>query len=170
MNRYNIKDLTSPNRERMEKTFNKIYEEYSYLVFYVAFEILRNKEDAKDVVNETFLKMYQNRHSLERGKNLKYYLVTIAKNLAINNSKISARYVELNEDKGPGIVETYEDFDSYINKFKDFLDEEELTLVVYHLLYDYSFKEIAEIKQVSINSISSKYKRTLDKIRRHYGR
>lgn len=170
MRHYNIENLTSPNRELMEQTFNKIYEEYSYLVFYVAFEIVRHKDDAKDITDETFLKMYENRNSLKKDKNLKYYLVTIAKNLAINFAKEKDHYVTYDDSLDSGQTEHDDDFETYITHFRGFLDEEEISLIIYKLLYEYSFKEIALIKKTTINSISSKYKRTLDKIRKHYRR
>jgi len=154
----------------MERTFNSIYDKYSFLVFYVAFEIVRHKEDAEDITDETFLRMYENRKSLKKSKNLKYYLVTIAKNLAINLQKSKSRYVAYDDTIDSGQKETHDDFDLYIMTFKEFLDEEEISLVVYKFLYEYTFKEIAAIKKVTINSVSSKYKRTLDKIRKYYGR
>lgn len=167
---YNIKDLCSLNRDKMEKVFNKIYAEYSYLVFYVAFEIVHRKEDAQDIVNETFLKMYENRHKLQSGRNLKYYLVTIAKNLAINAKKVSARFVSYDDNLDPGTSETSDEFAEYIAKFSEFLTPDEVSLVVYRLLYEYPFKEIARMMTTTTNSVTSKYKRTLDKIRNHYGR
>lgn len=170
MQHYNVNDLCSPNRELMEQTFNTIYEKYSFLVFYVAFEIIRHKEDAEDITDETFLRMYENRKSLKKSKNLKYYLVTIAKNLALNLQKNKPRYVTYDDTLVSGQKETYDDFDVYIMTFKEFLNEEEISLVVYKFLYEYTFKEIAAIKEATTNSISSKYKRTLDKIRKHYGR
>lgn len=170
MGHYNVNDLCSPNRELMERTFNTIYEKYSYLVFYVAFEIVRHKEDAKDITLETFLRMYENRHRLRKGKSLKYYLVTIAKNLAINLQKSKARFVAYDDALDSGQKETADDFDAYIMTFENFLDAEEIALVIYKLLYEYTFKEIAAMQKTTTNSVSSKYKRTLDKIRKYYRR
>ncbi len=170
MQHYNVNDLCSPERELMERTFNTIYEKYFYLVFYVAFEIVRHKEDAKDITQETFLRMYENRHSLQKRKSLKYYLVTIAKNLAINMQKSKSRFVAYDDALDSGIEEKSDDFDAYIMTFKGFLDEDEIELVIYKLLYEYTFKEIAALKKVTTNSVSSKYKRTIDKIRKYYGR
>ncbi|MCH3909992.1 MAG: RNA polymerase sigma factor [Bacilli bacterium] len=154
----------------MERAFNSIYEEYSYLVFYVAFEILRNNDDSKDVTNETFMKMYESRHSIKNDKSLKYYLVSISKNLALNKKKVSSRYVDYDDEISGAGEEKSDDFSSYVTKFKGYLDEEEISLVVYHLLYDYRFREIASMKGVTTSSVSSKYKRALDKIKKHYGR
>ena len=170
MQHYNVKDLCSPHRETVEQTFNLIYDEYSYLVFYVALTILHRNEDAKDVMNETFLKMYEKRDTLKNGKSLKYYLVTIAKNLALNEQKRIARYVPYNAALDRGDEEKEDDFATYIQKFSDFLDQDEVTLIVYRFLYEYTFKEIARLQKKTINSVSSKYKRTMDKIRKHYGK
>ena len=170
MQHYNVKDLCSPHRETVEQTFNLIYDEYAYLVFFVALEILQNSEDAKDVTNETFRKLYEKRSTLKSNKNLKYYLVTIAKNLAINEHKKADRYVHYNDDQYSGIEEKVDDFNDYLDKFSAFLNKDEVALVVYRFLYEYSFKEIAALQKTTINSVSSKYKRTLHKIRKHYGR
>ena len=47
-------DLNSPSREKMENAFNIIYKEYSYLVFYVSLQIVKDNDIAKDITNETF--------------------------------------------------------------------------------------------------------------------
>ena len=43
-------------------------------------------------------------------------------------------------------------FNDYIEKFKDFLDQEEIDLIVYHLLYGFTFKDLAILKNVSISA------------------
>ena len=64
--------------------------------------------------------------------------------------------------------DTHDHFDEYIEKFKEFLDEEEIDLIVYHLLYGFTFKDLAIMKNVTTDVISSKYRRTLIKIRKNY--
>ena len=77
-------DLKSPHREVMERAFNIIYKEYSYLVFYVSLKIVKDNDIAKDITNETFYKLYSNKENIDSTKNLKYYLTTISKNLSLN--------------------------------------------------------------------------------------
>ena len=84
--------------------------------------------------------------------------------------KNEARFVAYDDSLNSTQEETRDDFDAYIMTFKGFLDKDEISLVVYKLLYEYTFKEIAAIKKVTTNSVSSKYKRTIDKIRKYYGR
>ena len=152
-------DLKSHHREVMERAFNIIYKEYSYLVFYVSLKIVKDNDIAKDITNETFYKMYSNKENIDSTKNLKYYLTTISKNLSLNYINSIKQEEELDEN----IVyseDTHDHFDEYIEKFKEFLDEEEIDLLVYHLLYGFTFKDIAMMKEVSIDVISSKYRRT----------
>lgn len=162
-----LNNLKSPSKDVVEKAFNIVYKEYSYLVFYVIFQIVKDNDLALELTNETFTNFFINKDNIKSSKNIKYYLVTTGKNLAINKMKKDSRIIELNDNY------TYEesindDFNSYIEKFKEFLTKEEIDLIVYHLLYDFSFKEIAKSKQTTVNVISSKYKRTIDKIKKHY--
>lgn len=162
-----LNNLKSTSKEVVENAFNIVYKEYSYLVFYVILQIVKDNDLALELTNETFTNFFINKDNINSSKNVKYYLVTTGKNLAINRMKKDSRIVELSDNY------TYEekktdDFDTYIEKFKEFLNKEEIDVIVYHLLYDFSFKEIARNKNVSINVISSKYKRAIDKIKKYY--
>ena len=41
-----------------ESTFDQIYSEYNKLVFYVIYQIVKDQEITKDLVQETFLTVY----------------------------------------------------------------------------------------------------------------
>ena len=162
-----LNNLKSTSKEVVENAFNIVYKEYSYLVFYVILQIVKDNDLALELTNETFTNFFINKNNINSSKNVKYYLVTTGKNLAINRMKKDSRIIELGDNYTYELNKT-DDFKSYIEKFKDFLNQEEIDLIVYHLLYDFSFKEIAKSKEVSINVISSKYKRAIDKIKKYY--
>jgi len=115
--------LKSSSRKVMEDAFNMIYQEYVYLIFYVSLKIVKNNVVAEDITNETFMQFYLNKDRLNENKNLKYYLVYIAKNLSLN-------YID-KQQKETILAETIDiqststnDFKSYLQKFKNFLNEE----------------------------------------------
>lgn len=162
-----LNNLKSTSKEVVENAFNIVYKEYSYLVFYVILQIVKDNDLALELTNETFTNFFINKDNINSSKNVKYYLVTTGKNLAINRMKKDSRIVELSDNYAYEEKKT-DDFDTYIEKFKEFLNKEEIDVIVYHLLYDFSFKEIARNKNVSINVISSKYKRAIDKIKKYY--
>ena len=57
---------------------------YQQKVFIMAFSILRNKEDALDAVQETFLRLYQKSGTYRPGHSFQGWLLEIAKNVSID--------------------------------------------------------------------------------------
>ena len=162
-----LENLKSTSRKKMENAFNIIFNEYKGLVYYVSLKILKSKSDTEDITNETFLQFYKNKSKIHYAKNIKYYLLTTSKNLSSNLLEKNKKE-ELLQDRE--VIENDEKdyFKDYVEKFKDFLSEEEIDIVIYHILYGFSFKDIASIRKVSVNVISSKYRRIIQKIRSHY--
>ncbi len=66
------------------QAFMTIVKSYQQKVFVMAYSILRNKEDALDAVQETFLKLYQKADMIKPGSNFQGWLVQIAKNVSID--------------------------------------------------------------------------------------
>lgn len=162
-----LKNLCSVSREEVDESFNLIFNKYRYLVYYVSFEILKNEEDAKDVVNDTFLKMYKHRRKFMSESNLKYFLLVTAKNSSINKLKQVKDHLSYSDDmKG---VDDSNNVSLYLEKFKDILDEEEYEYLVLHIIYEFTFREIAKADSKTTSQVSSKYRRGLKKLREYYG-
>jgi RNA polymerase sigma-70 factor (ECF subfamily) len=162
-----LKNLCSISIEKRNKSFNIVFEKYRYLVYYVAFDILKSEDEAKDIVNETFLKMYDKRRDFMNETSLKYFLLVTCKNLSINRYNKTKNHLSYSDD-----IEGKRDNDNlsiYLDKFKDILDEEEYRYLVLHLLYDFTFKEIAKTNNLTTSQVSSKYQRGLKKLRNYYG-
>jgi len=53
-------------------------------LFNVAMRMTRNKDDAEDLVQETYLKMHRFSHTFDEGSNLKAWLFKILRNTFIN--------------------------------------------------------------------------------------
>lgn len=66
------------------EAFKIIVSLYQQQVFLLAYSILRNRDDALDIVQETFLRLYQKLGEYQRGKNFRGWLLQIAKNLSID--------------------------------------------------------------------------------------
>jgi len=86
-------DMTDPSdvsslleriRRGDRRAFVTIVETYQQKVFVMAFSILRNKEDALDAVQETFLRLYQKSDMYRPGRNFQAWLLQIAKNISID--------------------------------------------------------------------------------------
>ncbi len=164
-----LEKLNSINRNEMENAFNVIYQEYAYLVYYISLKMVRESEIAEEIMNETFYRFFVNKNQIQSSKNIKYYLISICKNLSYDYLNHQKKMYELNDDSSLQIsVQTKDHFSDYIHQFKDFLNEEEIDILVLHFLYGYTFKEIAQERKVTTNKISSKYHRIIQKVRKHY--
>lgn len=60
--------------------FKMLFEKYSIRLYQFSLKYLREKEDAEDLLNEVFLKIWENRQSLKTNTSFQSYLFTIAYN------------------------------------------------------------------------------------------
>ena len=63
------------------KAFDEIFEKYSGRLFGFAMTYLKSKEEAEGLVQEVFLKIWENRKNLKAESSLKSYIFTIAYHL-----------------------------------------------------------------------------------------
>ena len=63
-----------------EQAFELIYKKYSVQLLAIAMQKIRHRESAQEAVQDTFLALYRNRHSLDKVNSLMAYLYVILKN------------------------------------------------------------------------------------------
>lgn len=66
------------------KSFDLLHEKYSERLYGFAFKLLKNKEDALDIVQETFLRIWQKRKELDEDKSFKSFLFIISYNIIMD--------------------------------------------------------------------------------------
>lgn len=64
--------------------FRKIVEAYQQMVYSLAFKILNNEHDAKDIVQETFIKVWLNLEKYNSDKKFANWIYTITTNLCLD--------------------------------------------------------------------------------------
>lgn len=79
-----IDDLVERIKNGDQEAFVTVTRHYQRKVFLLAYSFLRNKEDALDVVQETFLRLYQKAHMYRKGRNFQNWLLQMAKNICID--------------------------------------------------------------------------------------
>ena len=162
-----LQGLCAVKKEERDRCFSLIFEKYKRLVYYVAYDITKDEEETKDIVSEAFLKMYEKRRFFASEKELKYYLLVTSKNISINRVKANLVHESISEDESG--KEDGRNVNIYLEKFKDVLDEEEYRYLVLHLLYGFSYREIAKANGLTTAQVSSKYRRGIKKLQNFYG-
>ncbi len=77
-----MKDFNKPESKLREFELDAL--KYIDSLFNVAMRMTRNKDDAEDLVQETYLKMHRFSHTFDEGSNLKAWLFKILRNTFIN--------------------------------------------------------------------------------------
>jgi RNA polymerase sigma-70 factor, ECF subfamily len=67
--------------------FNLLFEHYVQKLFCYSLTLTHSKEDAEEIVQETFLKVWENRQKIRSDLSFNAYIITIAKNLIFNKTK-----------------------------------------------------------------------------------
>ena len=71
--------------------FETLFESYSQKLYRFSLSYLKSEIDAEDIVQEIFLKLWENRSGIKTGTSFQSYLFTIASNAIRKNFKKNAR-------------------------------------------------------------------------------
>ena len=156
------------SRERLEREFKKIYDSYAKLLFYISFRIVNNVSDAEDAVNEAFLNFFNNYYEV---KNIKYYLVTSVKNISYNILIKKNKQNIISIEENNIILEdpsSNSGINNLLDDFRVFLNEEEIEILLDHIIYCMTFTDIAKQRNKTRFSVASKYRRIIEKIKLYY--
>ncbi len=153
-----------------QRAFEKLYQQLSKMVFAVALSVVRRREDAEDVLSETFVCVWR-RASEFRGGSGKSWVCTIARNLSLNLVKKRNREkpTELIEELSPSYgIEGNVENRIILETALSVLDDKERETV---LLYNNGLKhrEIAEIMGEKLGTVTWRYQNALNKMRNYLG-
>lgn len=148
--------------------FRELYEITSKSVYGFALSILKNSQDAEDVLQETFLKVYSNASDyVPHGKPMAWIL-RIARNLSMTKLREKTKNTEYNEVAGEEIdLSSLHDAEKRLlieNLFKILSDEEKQILVL-HAVGGMKHREIAKLMDIALNTVLSKYHRAIRKLK-----
>lgn len=79
-----IRELIKGVRGNDLNCFEKLFVMYRVKLFNFSYRQLRSREDAEEIVQDAFVKIWENRGALNEERSFNSYLFTIAKNLIIN--------------------------------------------------------------------------------------
>ena len=139
-----------------EKSFDMFYNETKNIVYHYVRTILSDNETIKDVMQETYFSFFENVDKLSVSGNPLAYLITTAINKQTKENKIKKE-----KDSQEVVDKSNNDF-YYWETAKKVLNEEDFELLQLKLVYGYSQKEIAQIKQVPKSTVCFRYNKILD--------
>jgi len=89
MDQSTLTELITSSKRNDQKAFRSIVECYQYMIYSLAFRMLGNEEDAKDTVQETFIRVWINLKAYHPDKKFSTWMYAIATNLCLDKLKSS---------------------------------------------------------------------------------
>jgi RNA polymerase sigma-70 factor (ECF subfamily) len=151
----------------------RIYEKYEDYMLTIAVSLLNDISIAEDVVHDVFVSFAQSAEKIRLNGNLKGYLTTCVANLARDRIRARRRQPVGLDDAEPVSLDLVEPLQSLIDDEQlqrlSFamaqLPYEQREVLALHIQGEMSFKTIAQSQNVSINTIQSRYRYGLEKLR-----
>jgi RNA polymerase sigma-70 factor (ECF subfamily) len=138
-----------------------LYREYGGAVHTVAISIVRDRELAADVVQQTFVKAWRAAASFERGREIAPWLYSIARHTAIDTLRSEARPTRGGHQpevdvqvEGESMEQTWERFE--VRRAIDALPPDEREVVRRSHLLGHTHEEIAEQLGVPVGTVKSR--------------
>jgi RNA polymerase sigma factor (sigma-70 family) len=162
--------------ERIQKgdtnAFSYLVTKYQDVVFSIALKVLKNRDDAEEVAQETFIKAFRSISSFRGKSKFSTWLFSIAYNTCITSVRkkkfptTSIDQVQLNDEE-----EDWDDFDLTGEERSKMLEmslkklpEDDYTLVVLYYYEEQSIEDISRIVGLSESNVKVKLHRARKKL------
>lgn len=154
--------------EGEENAMRSLYELCGSAVYAYALTVCGNVYDAQDVMQDTFIKVYNAAPDyVSQGKPMSWIL-SIARNLCFDRFRSQARQVNVTDEaleRQLGSTATDATDRLVIKSCLLQLDEEERAIVVMHAVGGVKHREIADELGIPLNTVLSKYRRAIAKLK-----
>lgn len=153
-------------------SFRLLVERYQNLVFTISFRITGKREEAEEVAQDVFMKVYNGLGTFKGDSKFSSWLYRIAHNTALN--KIKGRKEEFKPidtitgsfTGGSVLNEAEQGFTKAdLNKAINMLEPEEATIITLFYLSEQSLEEIAQILNIETNAAKVRLFRSRKKLR-----
>ncbi len=152
--------------------FSYFVDKYKDIVYSISFKVLRNREDAEEMAQESFVKAFKSLHTFKGNAKFSTWLYRITYNNCISEARkkklrlvstddvqISDEPEEMNFDGIPA-----ENRAKYVKAALEKLPEDEYTLILLYYFEDKSVEEIGEITKMTESNVKVKLFRARKKL------
>lgn len=156
-----IEDLASGDKEALKE----LYEKTSSAVYGFALSIVANMQDAQDIMQELYIKAYENAPKYEgRGKPMAW-LLTITRNLALMKLRDNGRFEQMDDNKGGRDEEMDFGDREALKAALELLSPFQRQAVMLHALSGFKHHECAAVMKIPLSTELSHYHRGIKKLK-----
>lgn len=169
MNNRRLEKYVKAFKKGDEDAFDHIYEATRADVYYTIYYVVKDVQLSEDLMQDTYLKMIEHLERYEGRGKFRAWIKTIAKRTALN--AIKQRQKETPSDQTAEYTSESAQLEkkAYTQELLEVLGEEEKEIVIRHAVLNETHKTIAEALDKPLGTITWKYKRALEKMRKEGG-
>lgn len=157
------------------QAFNELFDRYGKRLYYFSIGYLKSADIAEEIVQEVFLKIWDNRIELSALKSLEAYLFTIARNGILNTIRKSKseqaylNYVKINPGKNVLLDEEldFNELEKAYHKAIEQLSPRRKDIYLLSKERSFSNAEIAMKMNISVKTVENQMTSALSEIRKN---
>lgn len=150
-----------------ENNIEELYKKYNNIVYGIVFSIIKNKEEAEDITEQVFVKIYEMDKSKLPTKNEASWLYTVSRNETMDflrklkvSQNIEEYEIEDENDEISKIVDI-----EYYNKIISVLNDTDKKIVSLKILSDLSFDEISNLLDIPSGTVKWRYYKAVSSLK-----
>jgi RNA polymerase sigma factor (sigma-70 family) len=167
---YDINMLLSTISRGDLKALEELYSLLRGSIYAFSLSILKDKSTAEDVLQETFIKLWDARENHKPDKNGRAWVFTIARNLCLDKLRAQGKTLPLSSEQDDDCVPMYIELNSNI-ELRDALstlNESTCRIVLLHLTAGFKFREIATLLSIEQSSAEWQYYSGIKKLSAYF--
>ena len=166
-----VAQLKNPNTQ--EQAFRSLMTLYKERLYWHIRKIVLSHDDADDVLQNTFIKVFKNIHSFKENSKLYSWMYRIATNEAITfiNKKAAKQHVDISELQHKMADTLHEDTNYTGDEIQELLQKAIFALpqkqqLVFNLKYfeEMKYNEMSEVLETSVGALKASYFHAVKKI------
>jgi RNA polymerase sigma-70 factor (ECF subfamily) len=174
---YSESQLILELRNGSHKAFRQLFDEYKKRVYGFLYNMLHSHEETEELLQTVFVKIWENRTSLNHELSLNAYVFKIAKHSALNVLRQKAYKLllekqlvdELNISEESASHLDDKDLKQYVNDLIMRIPKRRRDIFLLRYRQKKSYKEIAEELHISENTVDTQIRRALSFLREQLG-
>lgn len=165
-----LETLLSKMANGNKAAFKEFYKLTNTSVYAFSLSILKSIPDAEDITQTIYLNLFSNVGKYKSKGKPMAWILTMVKNLCYDKIRKDSHTEPLHDFKDYKTnITTYSTIDNKLlaEACLNILPDEERNILILHIVSGLKHREIAELLKTPIGTITSKYNRALDKIKKH---
>lgn len=151
------------------QALSELYHHTASGVYAFALSLLKNSHDAEDVLHDCFVSLWSNAGNYRSQGKPMAWILTIARNLCLKVLRDQARTTQLDTEDWRDHIALHSEMTAddkvVLEQCMARLSDDERQIVVLHAVSGFKHREIADLMDLALPTVLSKYHRAIKKLR-----